>query len=134
MMQQRLSFRFPRREFYSTTLGEEEGGGGARFPPTWFLFPLGRGRARYPPEEKRSRGRTHSPLLSLFVPVLENRSAARFAAFSSYWVPRTWAEGGEDGYITLLQSLECFLVMKRPMFRAEEWRRRRRRRVGLSLC
>lgn len=28
-------------------------------------------------------------------------------------------ERGEgDGYITLLQSLECFLVMRRPMFRA----------------
>lgn len=44
--------------------GRERGGGeGARFPPTWFLFPLGRGRARYPPEEKRSWGRggwTHS--------------------------------------------------------------------------
>lgn len=112
--------------------GRERGGGeGARFPPTWFLFPLGRGRARYPPEEKRSWGRggwTHSRFdanrhnLSLFSsspfrPLRESK-AARSAAFSSYWVPRTWEEGEGDGYITLLQSLECFLVMRRPMFRA----------------
>lgn len=36
--------------------GEGEGEGDARFPPTWFLFPLGRGQARYPPEEKRRQG------------------------------------------------------------------------------
>lgn len=61
--EQRLFFRLPRRESYSTRGRERGGGEGARFPPTWFLFPLGRGRARYPPEEKRSWGRggwTHS--------------------------------------------------------------------------
>lgn len=36
--------------------------------------------------------------------------------------------GEGDGYITLLQSLECFLVMRRPMFRRERGERERNSR------
>lgn len=107
------------------------GRGGARFPPTWFLFPLGRGRARYhPPEEKRSRGGGRTLLSS---PPFRPRESKRCTLRCVFQLLGSSNLGGGGGYITLLQSLECFLVMKRPMFRAEEWRRRRRRRVGLSL-
>lgn len=80
----------------------------------------------------RTRDSTRIDTISLslfssspFRPLRESK-AARSAAFSSYWVPRTWEEGEGDGYITLLQSLECFLVMRRPMFRARGERGRER--------
>lgn len=118
--------------------GEGEGEGDARFPPTWFLFPLGRGQARYPPEEKRRQGGwTHSRFdanrhnLSLSSPLLfvlsKNRrlhAPLRFPVIGFLELER---RGEEDGYITLLQSLECFLVMKRPMFRARGEGRERER-------
>ena len=113
--EQRLFFRFPRRESYSRKKKKKKKKEKALvFRRPGSFFPLAAAGHRYPPE-KRSRGekeeggrtRDSTRIDTIFLsspppppppppprPLRESK-ATRSAAFSSYWVPRTWEEGRE---------------------------------------
>lgn len=142
--EQRLFFRLPRRESYSTRGKGERRRRRRSFSADLVPFSPwprpGKISARGEKElRKRGGGRTRDSTridtisLSLSSPPLlfvlsENRrlhAPLRFPVIGFLELKR---RGEGDGYITLLQSLECFLVMRRPMFRRERGERERNSR------